>query len=154
MMSTLLNGLVAAVCAATPGAAAESGAPKRAEAAMSEATTAETVTNKRFAHEQEGFAHALSVSADEVPVCGTAFSASSFFLRDFRGATPNQRGVAGRLKPQGARTFVEWETSAAETGDTTVFTWIGGSQVRPVRPAFPVPMAKLFVHGVLRLRFP
>ncbi|MBC8869623.1 MAG: exo-alpha-sialidase [Planctomycetes bacterium] len=154
MKRSLFSSLVMAFCATASGIGAENAAPKRGEETISEARAAETVTNKRFAYEQEGFARALSVSEDQVPVCGTAFWASSFTLRDFRGATPNSKGTAGRLSPHLNRTFVEWETTAAETGNTTVFTWIGGSRLRPVRPAFPIPMAKLFVDGTFRLRFP
>lgn len=141
-------------CTATQATAAENAAVERSGDSPTKATTEDTVTNKRFSLEQEGFARALSVSADDVPVCGSAFSSSSFILRDFRGAIRNGKGVAARVNPHLHRTFVEWETSAAETEDTTVFTWIGGSQLRPVRPAFPVPMAKLFVNETLRLRFP
>ena len=153
-MRSFFDGLVVVFCAATVVVGAEKEASAGGEKSESETRGVETVTNERFAQEQEGFARALSVSADDVPVCGTAFWASSFFLRDFRGAIPNGNGVAGRLQPHLNRTFVEWETSVAESGDTTVFTWIGGSQVRPLRPAFPLPMAKLFVDGTQRLRFP
>jgi hypothetical protein len=112
------------------------------------------VDNRIFPREQEGFARAVSVPAEEVPVCATAFGASGYSLRDFRGPVPGGDGVVRRIPARKMRTFVEWETTPAEAEEDTVFTWIGGSQVRPVRPAFPVPMATLIVDGVHRLRFP
>ena len=42
-----------------------------------------------------------------------------------------------------------------EAVETTVFTWIGGNQVRPAyRPAYPYIVAKLHVDGIQRLTFP
>jgi hypothetical protein len=49
---------------------------------------------------------------------------------------------------------VEWESSPAETDEDTFFTWIGGSSVRPMRPAFPFVLARLTVNGKAHMNFP
>ncbi|HVF10715.1 MAG TPA: sialidase family protein [Abditibacteriaceae bacterium] len=112
--------------------------------------------SRRFAREQEGFARSLSVPADEIPRCSTAFQAFPASLSDFRGLVPDENGrVPGGSAPHGDRTFVEWETSAAQSDEATIFTWIGSSLLRPaMHPAYPHVAATLFVDGVARLQFP
>ena len=119
----------------------------------SSAAQDETVSNSRFPREQEGFGRAVSPSSG-VLTCGTACGAYGYTLRDLRGPVPDAEGAVRTVEAHRDRTSVEWETTPAESAETTVFTWIGGSQVRPVRPAFPVPMATLTVDGTPRLRFP
>jgi hypothetical protein len=103
--------------------------------------------NRRFPREQEGFARAVNVPEGEVPRCGSVFSSHSVDLTDFRGGFPD-------AQPFHQRTTLIWETSPAESEETTIFTWIGGSQVYPsMRPAFPFTTALLFVNGVPRLKF-
>ena len=121
--------------------------------ALLAAEPAETVSNKSFPGEQEGFARTL-VPSSGIPACGSAFNAHSYGLHDFRGPVPDSEGKVRNVEAHGDRTAVEWETTPAESAETTVFTWIGGAQVRPVRPAFPMPMATLSVDGTPRLRFP
>ena len=121
--------------------------------ALLAAEPAETVSNKSFPGEQEGFARTL-VPSSGIPACGSAFNAHSYGLHDFRGPVPDSEGKVRNVQAYGDRTAVEWETTPAESAETTVFTWIGGAQVRPVRPAFPMPMATLSVDGTPRLRFP
>ena len=121
--------------------------------ALLAAEPAETVSNKSFPGEQEGFARTL-VPSSGIPACGSAFNAHSYGLHDFRGPVPDSEGKVRNVEAYGDRTAVEWETTPAESAETTVFTWIGGAQVRPVRPAFPMPMATLSVDGTPRLRFP
>ena len=115
----------------------------------------DAASNRRCEREQEGFARALGLPPGEEPVCGTVVAAFGVRLSDFRGPVPS---VADPLRISNSaycdRQSVEWETSAAESVADTVFTWIGGSQVRPVRPAFPYVAATLSVNGLERLRFP
>ena len=65
------------------------------------------------------------------------------------------RGSAGDSQPCPGRTYVEWETTPARSAQTTVFTWIGGTQIRPaMRPAFPHVAATLTIDGKHVLKFP
>ena len=113
-------------------------------------------SNRKFAREQEGFARSLSTPADEVPRCSSIFYAYPVMnLADHRGAPPAEGQLVGKTGPHGDRMYVEWETSPAESAETTVFTWIGGSELRPaLRPAYPYVIGTLFVDGVKRLEFP
>lgn len=114
-------------------------------------------SNRKCPHEQEGFSRSLSTSADEVPRCSSIFYAYPVMnLADHRGAPPDEHGTpVGKTGPHADRSFVEWETSPAETSETTVFTWIGGSQVRPaLTPAYPYITATLYINGERRLVFP
>ncbi|MFK7694138.1 sialidase family protein [Paenibacillus sp. HJGM_3] len=104
-------------------------------------------TNRRFAREQEGFLRAVGLADNEIPRCSTIPFAAGAALSDFRGRLPGHAG------PQQLRTWIEWETTPAESTEATVFTWIGGSQVRPVRAAFPYVKAALFVNGQPVLKF-
>jgi hypothetical protein len=106
------------------------------------------VNNKKYPREQEGFARALGVGEKMVARCSSIQFSHNVSLADFRGALP------GRTGPQAMRNDVEWETSPAEAQETTVFTWIAGSQVRPVRPIFPYVTATLYVDGEAALKFP
>jgi len=117
---------------------------------------ADHTSNRKFAREQEGFARSLSTPPDEVPRCSSMYYAYPLTLADHRGAPPDAQGNPnGKTGPHGVRTSVEWETSPAASAETTVFTWIGGSQVRPaLRPAYPYVTATLFVDGVAQLEFP
>jgi len=109
------------------------------------------ISNRRFEREQEGFARPLSVPEGTVLTCSSFFTAHSFSLKDFRGSvTP--LGVP--IAPHKDRHFVEWETTPAQAKVTTIFTWIGGSQVRPLRPAYPRMAATLIIDGESRLQFP
>ena len=112
-------------------------------------------TNRRCEHEQEGFDQAPDLSEGEDLICGTVFGASGVRPADFRGPTPSVTDPwRNSDSAYCARRAVEWETSRAESATDTVFTWIGGSQVRPMRPAFPYVTATLSVNGAPRLRFP
>lgn len=106
--------------------------------------------------EQEGFRRALNVPEGGMPVCSSAFSAHRYSLNDFRGDMLGHNPGGGMKYPaHGDRRHVEWETSPVRSSTTTVFTWIGGSQVRPsLTPVFPFQAATLYVDGVMRLKFP
>src|ERR1041384_1902771 len=107
-------------------------------------------------HEQEGFARAIGVPEGGVPACSSSFMAHGYSISDFRGViTGGDRNAWFQFPPHGDRRAIEWETSAARSIQTTVFTWIGGSQARPsFRPAFPYDKATLSVNGKARLKFP
>ncbi|NLC67631.1 MAG: exo-alpha-sialidase [Clostridiaceae bacterium] len=112
-------------------------------------------SNKRFKNEQEGFMRSLSVPPDEIPTCSTVFSAIGLRTQDFRGLIPDETGkIPGKQPAHMDRDYVEWETSPAESTETTVFTWIGGFQVWPVRPAFPYIAATLVIDDTQRIQFP
>lgn len=116
-------------------------------------------SNRRYQREQEGFAKALHVASGELPVCASCFNSFGMSIADFRGPAIAAEGQAPGAAPGWTIAFrdrrsIEWETSPAESNQETVFTWIGGSQVRPVRPAFPYATARLWVDGVERLRLP
>lgn len=115
-------------------------------------------TNRCCEHEQEGFDQIVGLPDDVTPTCGSDFCGSGTNLADFRGAVPASGGGfgAGWLSAPAYldRRHVEWRTTPAEAVRDTVFTWIGGSQVRPYRPSFPYATATLHVDGVARLRFP
>jgi len=115
----------------------------------------ERTTNRRCGRKQEGFERAVGLAEGEELMCGTVFGASGVRPVDFRGPMPSladpQRNADWAYC---GRQTLEWETSPAEWADDTVFTWIGGSQVRPMRPAFPYVTATLSVNGVPRLTFP
>src|SRR5689334_6543314 len=100
---------------------------------MSEETLAlnPQVSNKTAEREQEGWARSVSVPDNAVPTCSSFFSSYQFFVNDFRGPVSSTNG---QNPAHLDRTFVEWETSPAQDGADTVFTWIGGSQVRPASP--------------------
>jgi hypothetical protein len=109
------------------------------------------VTNKQHAREQEGFARALGEAGSEASsalCCSTyPFGWPGFIDSDSRGsfAIP-QIPVTRRI---------EWETTPAESGERTVFTWMGGSRTWPAfTPAFPYATAALSVDGRAPLRFP
>ncbi len=111
-------------------------------------TFTDEMGNRRFPREQEGFGRALNVAEGEVPRCSSIFSALPANLADFRGVVP------GSTTAFRERTAITWETSPAESAETTVFTWIGGSQLYPsMRPAYPFVAATLSVNGVPRLQF-
>jgi len=102
-------------------------------------------------HEQEGWTRSIGVDDGVAPTCSTYFCAYNFWLTDFRGA-PSTPGST--IPAHEGRTFVEWETSPAEAAETTIFTWIGGSQARPVGPAYPQYGATLSIDGIKQLQFP
>lgn len=105
--------------------------------------------NRRFPREQEGFRRALNIGEGETPCCSSIPSAFTVDLADFRGPVPGQAGAFR------GRSVLAWETSPADEAADTVFTWIGGSQVRPsMRPAFPFVTAVLSIDGVPRIDFP
>ena len=112
-------------------------------------------TNRRCEREQEGFDLAPGLGEGEELICGTVFGASGVRPGDFRGPTPSVADPQ-RISDSAycGRRAVEWETSPAGPAADTVFTWVGGSQVRPVRAAFPYVTATLSVNGVPRLQFP
>jgi len=107
--------------------------------------------DRRAAREQEGFARPLSVPDSEVLTCSSYFEAHPITLVDFRGPVADN---GGHVPPHGRRTYVEWETTPAETNETTTFAWIGGSQVRPFRSMYPYELATLAVNGEPKLSFP
>jgi hypothetical protein len=109
------------------------------------------ISNKSVEREQEGWARSLSVADNAVPTCSSFFSSYKFGVSDFRGVVPTANGL---IPPHLDRTFVEWQTSPAESAEATIFTWIGGSQVRPVSAAYPAVNAVLFINDVECLRFP
>src|SRR5687768_13654140 len=95
---------------------------------------------RRHPLEQEGFAAAVGLAAGEFPICGSSDTYAPIILADFRGPLSAPDGAPwgqGSLPPILGRRSVEWETSPAASSDATVFTWVGGSQVRPFRPAYP-----------------
>jgi len=110
----------------------------------------------RIPHQVEGFARAVSVPEGEAPRCSSLFYCSDATLQDFRGPLLAADGRdASRQPPHGEMRAAEWETAPATVAEDTVFTWIGGSQVRPaLRPAYPYVTASLSVDGVARLVFP
>ena len=113
-------------------------------------------TNRRSPNEQEGFARAIGVRDDEIPCCGSDYGTFPMQLTDARGPLPDAGGAVTGVTPAYLhRRAVEWETSSAESTRTTIFTWVGGSQVRPaMRPAFPYVTARLFVNDEPRITFP
>ncbi len=112
-------------------------------------------TNRRCERELEGFDRAPGLAEGEELICGTVFGASGVRPGDFRGPTPSA-AEPERISDSAycGRRAVEWETAQVESSADTVFTWIGGSQVRPMRPVFPYVTATLSVNGVARLQFP
>ena len=116
------------------------------------------VCNRRYDNEHEGFAEAANVAAGELHVCGSCYSSFGMSIADFRGPAAPAEGELPGAAPGWTSAFkdrrsVEWETTAVEGEGNRVFTWIGGSQVRPMRPSFPYATARLLVDGVERLRF-
>lgn len=113
-------------------------------------------SNRRCAREQEGFARTINFPPDEAPACGSFYDSFGVTLADFRGPVPTAGGktLPDKRTPWLGRQSIEWETSPAESAEETAFTFIAGSQVRPVRPAFPYATATLWIDGVERLRFP
>ncbi len=110
---------------------------------------------KRFENEQEGFSHALSVPANEVPRCSSAHGGHGTGLVDHRGVLPDETGrIPGDTFPFQWMKHAEWLTGAALSTETTVFTWLGGSEARPFHSAFPYCTATLIVQGKHRLQFP
>lgn len=81
-------------------------------------------------------------------VCSSQRGSHPVALADFRGDVPTDGG------PIGPDIRVEWLTSPVRSEQTIGFTWIGGSQVRPVRGAFPHQRACLLVNGEFALSFP
>jgi hypothetical protein len=111
----------------------------------------QTPSNNAMPREQEGWARSLNVPEGAPLTCSSFFVAYNFWLNDFRGSvTPSNATVPAHKEC----TIIAWETSPAEAAATTTFTWIGGSQVRPVSPAYPQFAATLFIDGVEQLRFP
>src|SRR5688500_15932356 len=97
-------------------------------------------SNRRHAREQEGFAKAIGIPAGEALMCAWGRVNSGVGVADFRG-----KGITAPAF--GQRRAIEWETSPVQSAETTVFTWIGTSEVRPLRPSYPYATAKLFVDG-------
>jgi len=97
--------------------------------------------------EQEGYGKAVNAPEGELLKCNTVILAHDPHISDFKGA-------AWKPAHQAVTYSVEWDTSPAGEVENTAFVWIGGSQVRPVRPAYPYIKAKLYVDGVYRLCFP
>jgi hypothetical protein len=120
-------------------------------AAASARQSVAEVTNRRYEREQEGFGRTLGPERPEryeALRCGTVF----FGVPDT--GTGDSRGAYG-LPVSRDRQHIEWETSAAEAAEKTVFTWMGGSRVWPaMTPAFPYHTAALSVDGRAPLRFP
>jgi len=114
------------------------------------------LTVQRIPHQVEGFARPVSVPEGEAPRCSSLHYHSDATLRDFRGSLRDADGRdTSRQPPHGEMRFAVWETAPAATAEDTVFTWIGGSQVRPaLRPAYPYVTATLSVNGTARLTFP
>ena len=90
------------------------------------------------------------IAEDEFPFCTTSKHDISFLrIADFVGALP------GRSTPREECRHAEWETQTPEKQVDTTFTWIGGSQLRPVRASvYPFVEAILCVDGEPRLGFP
>lgn len=114
-----------------------------------------------MARQQEGFGRALSVPEGETPRCSSYFAAHITMLTDFRGAVGGSNVIGGTFDGSGYRhaahrdvDFVEWETTPAESVEDTVFTWIGGSQVRPMRSMFPYIVATLTIDGANPIKLP
>ncbi|MBI4028605.1 MAG: exo-alpha-sialidase [Verrucomicrobia bacterium] len=131
-------------------------ATKKAKDAKKKLTHQEQTAAQPSSREQEGFQRAFNVPKGGAPACSSCFSGYGYSLNDFRGDITNGKGDAlFRYPAHRDRHAVEWETSPAESNQTTIFTWIGGSQVRPAfRPSFPYAAATLYVDGVKRLEFP
>ena len=111
----------------------------------------------RFPNEQEGFNRCIGIDNNEVSGCSSVFCAAPVTMFDFRGILPDLNGILPKQRshfPSKDRNYIEWETSPSENEEETIFTWIGGSQVRPVRQAFPYPTATLFIDKVEALKFP
>ena len=104
-------------------------------------------SNKKFPREQEGFNRSIGIPKGDIPKCATYLLLHNIRLHDFRGD-------AGYYPAEPYKNYTEWETSPAESEETTVFTWIAGSQVRPVKPAYPYVKAILYVNGNEAIRFP
>jgi len=101
--------------------------------------------------EQEGWSRSIGIPDGEPLTCSSYFVAYHLWLNDFRGSASTN----GETVPAHAnRTAVEWETSPATAAAKTIFTWIGGSLVRPVGPAYPQFAGILYIDGVEQLRFP
>jgi len=118
------------------------------------ATTRKTSTGRRtndlIEKEQEGFGKAANSSEmkEGFLACSTTASSVGMGITDFTGATKGAWGGGARMN------FVEWDTSPARSATAVTFTWIGGSQVRPVGDAFPRSTATLFVNGASVLHIP
>jgi len=109
----------------------------------------ELIETRLYPNEQEGFRRPLSVPEGEIPWCTTSPQGNPPHLTDFRGELP------GKAVTITGRTFTEWETSPAQAKRETVFTWIGGSEVRPaMRPAYPMAQAVLTIDGKYTVEFP
>jgi sialidase-1 len=107
-----------------------------------------TASGRQAEHEQEGFGRPIGLKEGQLLACSSKPWASRATVVDFIGGS----GWPGLPRPH--RSFVEWETSPSESAGATVFSWIGGSQVRPVRDAFPYVTASLSVDSAEVLRFP
>jgi len=115
-------------------------------------------SSRRYDNEQEGFDRAANVAPGELLVCGSCYNSFGMSIADFRGPALPAEGQLPGAAPGWTDAFkdhqsIEWETTETEGGGNRVFTWIGGSQVRPVRSSFPYATARLLVDGVERLRF-
>ena len=118
-------------------------------------------TNQRYPREFEGYDRAIGLGPGDSLTCGTEWGASGVSVVDYRGVAPMADGSPrGKVEGYSGRRAIEWETAPASDAGTDsslsdpVFTWIGGSQVRPLRPSFPFVTASLIVNGVRRLQFP
>ena len=119
MRRACCSGLIVIFCAAGLSVGAEKEAATDGDKNEPSTIEAETVTNRRFALEQEGFARALNVSEEDVPICGTVFWASSFFLRDFRGAIPEISAVRTLVAPTPLnKRASSWPHSSISEGST------------------------------------
>ena len=113
------------------------------------ASRQEILDIRRYPNEQEGFSRPVSVPEGEIPWCTTSAQGNPPHLTDFRGELP------GKAVTITGRTYVEWETSPAQAKAATVFTWIGGSEVRPaMRPAYPMAQAVLTIDAKRTVEFP
>ena len=105
---------------------------------------------KRFPKEQEGFVKAIGVPEGHIPRCATYPLVRNINVSYFGG----RAGGIGDPHELTNTDRIEWETSPAESGETTVFTWIGASQVWPYKPSYPYSKAVLYVGGEEVCKFP
>lgn len=118
--------------------------------AIKRKTSTDKRTNDRVEKEQEGFGRTADSSEMEAITlaCSTTPHSIGVGIVDFTCSSKGAWGGGARRK------FVEWDTSPAKSASAVTFTWIGGSQVRPVGDAFPRNTATLFVNGARVLQFP
>jgi len=109
----------------------------------------ETDSNRRFAHEQEGYGKCLSHNENESPRCCSKEVSVAAWNTDFRGSVPGT-GVI-----QKDSEHIEWETSPAEWQDDCTFCFIMQTHVIPeFRPVYPYITATLAINDDVKIPVP